>query len=443
MWEALAAEAADPVTARDRRRRAAEQYLRAGDADRGRVLLDAVLQEVGLWMPRSRLARILLSGWQRATLHVAPALALLTPSTRLRSEALREQLDAAWSAGLGLNLVDVVASAVAQGHYTRLAVALGGAGELARARGVEYSFRMLLGGAGADAVGERLRAELAERSAALGPYDTSMVALSWCAGDVFRGHLPGVVERALRARSGFALELGARSWEIANCEMYAGWAGLEAPDPLPAADQLAEALCRSTSSGDVAYRRCVVAGPASAGWLLRGRGDELGRLLDDAPLAPTGFELPHFFEWMARHRLALARGRWAEVRERAERVWPAVRGSGMLHLGWLRTQLVVLRAQAVLAGAGDGRELDRAVAGLRAQAGWLGPAWSAVLAALGAPASARAWALEAAAAPFTAHRCATTARAVSHQAWRAGGRGERWVVPDADALADALAGPLP
>ncbi len=437
LLEALARGASTPSERHELQRLAAEQFLCAGAVERGRALLATCLADVGVWIPGSQLGRILLTLVHRLLVAVAPVRRHLPA---WNADSVPARLDAAWSAGLGLNLVDVTASSVAQGHFTSLALARGTHSQRVRATAVEYSFGMLVGLPGSASRGERLRSELAGYLAGpLEPYDRGLLRLSHSAGDWFRGSISNVAEQARSAARDFAGELGVRSWEITNCEMYALWAELETL-PLPtAAPKVPEALQASASRGDRVYRQCFVAGPCSIAWLALGRADELDTHLDDLAPPAGPFGLQEFLQLVARHHLDLYRGEFARSRERLRAVAAGLRASGMHRLRWLDVCLCVLRGQSSLHAPDE--ELAYVTRRLRSWSHPLAAPWADALAAAGSPTRALPTALEAAADGFAAMGCVTTAGAFRHQVARLRGGGA-WSFAGADHLADALAVPL-
>lgn len=325
------------------------------------------------------------------------------------------------------------------GYFTSLALAHGTPSQRVRATAVEYSFAMLVGLPGAGRRGERLRSELAAHlSGPLDPYDRGMVQLSHSAGDWFRGSFAGVADGARGAARAFASELGARSWEITNCEMYTLWVELETAPLATVAPRVPEALHASGSRGDRAHRQCFVAGPCSTAWLALDRADELASLLDEVAPPPvrsgcsssssswpgtgspcTGATSP-----------GLGRASGRRARTSGPAACTASAGSICGSACWRGRRRST-------SPTGRSPPSPGACAAGAAQAG----PWAAALDAAGAATSALPGALEAAAAAFSAVGCATTAEALLHQLARLRGA-RRWTFPGADHLADALSVPL-
>jgi hypothetical protein len=399
-------------------RRAAEQHLRAGDEAAGTRLLMRCAAEAGMYFPSSRALQILLA----ATL---PLLAREPRPGAATSESWREayRLRVAWSLGLGLNLVNVIGASVAQGYFTALALRSPVAGMSARAIAVGYSFASM---AGRRALWwrrpEECRAWLMDRAASLDdPYDRAIVRLSVAAGDYFAGRMNGGAALIDEARRDFAGLLGWRSWELANCDMYAAWLAGERGDFAELRAIVTRALGRSRAGGDVLFRQLFIRGPCATAWLC---ADDPGALAEQlAGLPPPGrrFEQSAYFDIVARHRLAAYRGETAAAWEAIESAWPALRWSGLLGLRFIGHTLWVIRAQAAL-GVGRWEVIRAAARRLRDYDHPAAAAWATLLCGLSAARddgpAATADALRRAAARFRSIEAFALAAALEHAAAR-------------------------
>lgn len=332
-------------------RAAAEQFLRAGDGQRGRTLLDECLRSAGMPIPSSPVAQIALVVRHRmraATLRFDRMRAVEHVDAAARAKA-----ELAWTAGLGLSLVDMVGSMVAQARFTSLAVRSGDPDQLARAAAVEYSYSMMTGGAFASLRGPALRRSLDDLRRAASPYSRAMIDLSRAVGDVVRGALDGAQERIEEAQGGFEAELGAKTWEITNCGMWAGWLALEQGRLGFVADSIPALLRLGDARGDRLYRQCFIGGYSGAAWLIRGQDEELEQLLDSLEIDHSRpFQISHFYELIGRVRLDLYRGRAASAWRRVAEAWPRARRAGLLAPRFLRWALAQTSVQAA-ASASD------------------------------------------------------------------------------------------
>lgn len=354
VYQTLAQHTHDPHSRRRFTRLAAEQLLRSGEVARGQALLRECIRDSSLTLPQGTAARLATLLYRRLRISAAPL--WRTSTSKNAASAIsdaQDDIELAWSVGLGLNHVDLFGSAMAQAQFTDLALERGTQEQAARARAVEYSFAMLAGAPGAERRGAQLRRAMEQHPAPPGSYARAMTDLSWAAGDYFRGHLGGTDERLERARRGFERQLGAKSWELANCGMYAAWVALEQNDLSRVVKLVPELLRMSTSRGDILYRLCFVGGFCATAWLIQDKPCELEALLEELPRPEGEFQIPHFLQLIARCRLDLYRGRpwlaWARVQS----AWPGIRRSGVLLTRWMRLVLGLLGTQVAIAASGE------------------------------------------------------------------------------------------
>ena len=326
-------------------RTAAEQFLRAGDGARGRALLDDCLRAAGMPIPSSPAFQIAIIARHRmraATLRFDRVRASERVDPTARSHA-----ELAWTAGLGLSLVDMVGSMVAQARFTSLAVRSGDADQLARAAAVEYSYSMMTGGALAALRGTAMRRSLDELRRAASPYSRAMIDLSRAVGDIVRGSLNGAHERIEEAQRGFEGELGAKTWEITNCGMWAAWLALEQGRLGFVAESIPALLRLGDARGDRLYRQCFIGGYSGAAWLIRDEHALLEQHLDSLEIDHTQpFQISHFYEHIARVRLDLYRGRPVSAWQRVVEAWPRARRAGLLAPRFMRWALAQTSVQA-------------------------------------------------------------------------------------------------
>jgi len=123
------------------------------------------------------------------------------------------------------------------------------------------------------------------------------------------------------------------------------------------------------------------------------------------PWSSHGYHIQHWYELIARTQIDLYTGATGEAWDRMERTWPALAGSGLLHLPHARIVGLHLKARAAIAKAdgktGQEREQLLAVARRCARRVWHeGGGWNRALAAAayagiervaGRPARADAW----------------------------------------------------
>jgi eukaryotic-like serine/threonine-protein kinase len=368
------------------RRNAAEQLLRAGKVDEGRALLALCAREVGLHTHSSGLGQIL--GILVRRLRIAGVRPELGRERAAPPEPVRRRMEVAWSAGLGLNLVDVLESAVAQSQFTALALRHGDREQALRAWAVEYSFTMNASGTRAQQKGDAIRELLAREVEQSGDgYTRAIALLSWAAGDYFRGSPELALAKIREARAAFATMLGTLSWELANCGLYEMWSLLELAELDEFVARVPDLLRTGDERGDALYRRYWISGYCGTAWLVQDRPDELAeRLARARGSASAGrFEMADVFDLIAHVRADLYRGRAAQACETVERAWRRVRASGLERLQWFRFSLTLLRLQSALALPGvlhDRARLERWAARLGRCPHPAAPHWAAVFGCL-------------------------------------------------------------
>lgn len=343
-------------------RNAAEQLLRAGDKENGRELLAECAREVGLPMPRSRAQQLARIAWHRLRIHLASPQPV---ELRNPPPAVQRRMEVAWSLGLGLNLLDIIGSGLAQSQYTSLALCYGNDDQVARAWSVEYSYAMNAAGLGASRKGERLRELMTKQlSRTKDAYTRGIVLLSWAAGDYFRGRFDLALDRSREARTVFSSQLGSLSWEMANCGLYEMWSAFELGRLDEFSARVPELLRLGEERGDALYRRFWVGGHCATAWLIADRPQVLRTELGSNSVLSSRFEMNAMFTLLAQVRTDLYDGRYAEARMDLERAWKGIQQSGMLHLQWFRFTLGLLRLQATVVSDGPAtrRELGWASA---------------------------------------------------------------------------------
>lgn len=365
---------------------AADQLLRAGDVTRGRALLDRCLSHRGVAIPPSLPGRLAVLGRER--LRSTRALGGPLAPRRPREDE-RERLELCWSAGLGLNMVDFLASAVAQARFTALALEEGDADHLTRALAVEYSYRMNAGGPAADAHGERLCALLADLDdGSLTTETCAMRALSLGAGAYFRGDVRRARALVAEARAGFERVLGPTSWEVANCGMYELWCAGALGELDETRVRARELLLLGDQRGDRLYRSCFFGGYSADAWLVGDATDELEDLLVELRRQGESSTIALFLELVARVRLDRYEGDAERAFARLAAGLPRLAAAGIVTTGWFAFVLLAELAATSATLSGARAALARAYA-LRRLRGLGHPVASALAQAIPAASDAR------------------------------------------------------
>ncbi|NMO15358.1 protein kinase [Pyxidicoccus fallax] len=141
--EAMGGAKAEPVRAL--RRRAAEQFIQCGRVEEGWRLLRAVLEEVGVPVPRTRRHAMLSAVWSRLRFVETHR----EPRPRAHSQvpaAERPRLEALWTAATSLAQVDAVLADAFRMRYLRRVLEVGDASSVCRALAFEAALEAHLQG---------------------------------------------------------------------------------------------------------------------------------------------------------------------------------------------------------------------------------------------------------------------------------------------------------
>ena len=122
-------------------RRAAEQFLIAGDLDRGLDLTRAVLSGMGMRAPRTRRAALAWLLWRRARLRWRGFRFVPKPADAIDSDTLL-RIDTCWSAATGLALVDFIEASEFNIRDLQMALDAGDSYRIARAMAIESAARV-------------------------------------------------------------------------------------------------------------------------------------------------------------------------------------------------------------------------------------------------------------------------------------------------------------
>jgi eukaryotic-like serine/threonine-protein kinase len=339
-------------------RAAAEQLLACGRIDEGALVLRGVLASMGIQAPRTALGALVSLLVHRVWL----LLIGLRFQDRSPDEVSREdrvRVDALYSIGLGLSMVDVILGASMQSRHLLLALRVGDRSQVVRATSLEAAQLASVGGA----VGRRELAvlEVAGRLVERGS-DTE--------GDTFlRGsHAVGMFLRGRWREAHRALDTSYlkypnhRAGWHANAKLFSVYALYYIGDLLGqtrrATQLLAEAEqrndlyivvnLRTTSMVDIAL---AADDPAAARSHIREAMDQWSQ---------SGFLVQHWKAMVWGAEAELYAGDGARACEILDRDRSALRRSFLMHVQFLRASTAFVRARALVASLEGGPALRRA-----------------------------------------------------------------------------------
>jgi hypothetical protein len=353
--EALARRGAEDREVLALRRSAAEQHLRGGDVEAGVAMLREVLAASGVPWPRTAVgavATILTERIRRSLQRVFARPAPLAPAPELLP-----QLEACWSACLGLNMTDLLRSTVFQTRHASLARRAGDAQHLARAIGTELAYRACEGGAANRTHIARIEADAARIASAAGDPETAAF-VDLCAGAAryFDGRFREALARLSAAEAVFLRRHDGITWEVTNCWMYRAWSLAWLGELQELERLVAEALSRIRTQRNLLAQAGLASAHTNVVWLAADRPEQARARAAQAiaPFPANNFQSPHYFDVIAQTRIDLYEGRGAAAFHRIHEAWPRLRGILLLRMQLFRIELRHLRACAALAAAAEG-----------------------------------------------------------------------------------------
>lgn len=351
---------APAAEALDLRRRAAEQFLRAGHVDEGLAVLRDVLAAVDLSLPRTPTRAFASLLYRRARL----SLRGLEFQEREASPEELTRIDVCWSVGNGLNGVDIVRGADFQARHLLYALAAGDPYRISRALSSEAIFAAMEGGRRGP---ERARLLLA-RAREVAERIRHPHAIAWAAGAAAGAtfYESRFADAAYRADEALRLfrgtctditwELGSLAcWWLLPSLFYLGRLddlSLLLPAYLKEAEELG-ALYNVTSLRTLTAPRVLLA---------RDRPAEARREVDEAILrwSQRGWHVQHWCAMYSRANAALYEGDGIAAHTEVEGSWLDLDRSLLLRVESVRVESLALRGAAAIAAAGAGSEGEAA-----------------------------------------------------------------------------------
>jgi hypothetical protein len=316
--------------------------------------LREVLAATDVGYPRTPTGALLSLVKQRARLRVRGLGFRLVDPARVPA-AERIEVEACWSAGLGLSMVDSVRARYFQVRHELAALELGDPVNVARGLSSHVA---ALGSEGGAANREHCEEILdAAESLARRIDDPSILMLThFCAGTAayFSGDWRRAVERFRAAQKIGRERCVGVTWEMNSAELLELWALAYLGDLPELTLRLPRLLTEARERDDVFAETGLRLGLPNMTWLARDRPDDADEHAAAAMQRWTssGFHSQHYFALIATAQTALYRGDETAAVRLVEAAWPELDRAHLLRLQILRVELHHLRARAALAGAG-------------------------------------------------------------------------------------------
>jgi serine/threonine protein kinase len=354
-----AAVGAGPAARLDATRRAAEQFLMSGHLSRGLALLNAVLEEVGVALPRTPRRALLSLVWRRIRL-------------RLRGCGWKEQDESALSAAdlssfevhqgvaNGLAMIDNIRAADFQARSLLIALDLGERRRVAQALAMEAVYRSSQGPRG------RRRAHaltlevnrIAERSQ--DPYARAY-ALMAAAGEAYcSGDFPSATANGEAGEKTLAEETMGTLW-LQSTMRIVRLMSLRQMGLLRELRQAFDEYLRDAARRGDRYTETTLTRVFNLVWLVDDAPLEARQDLDRTPWTPPeeGYHFQHWYELRARVELDLYEGSGEGLYERYEDRFARLESSLLLRVQPVRTDALWSRARLLLASTASAASAKR------------------------------------------------------------------------------------
>ncbi|MEP7123925.1 MAG: serine/threonine-protein kinase [Byssovorax sp.] len=359
---ALAREVPDAVQRRGfLRRRAGEQYLKAGHFEDGLRLMEAFLAEASVKLPRTGNGALAVSASRRIRLYLGGFDFTRRPAGQI-APSVRARLDDLWAATTALSMMDPVRSdGVGLIHFLE-ALRAGDADHVARSLGYEAAFAALIGG---PFLRNKARDLLRRNRAALEvdgkPYERAFYNLGAGTSAFFHSDWSEAATLCDSAARGFRAECRGAEYEAAVAVVFSLQALGQAGKVSELVARIPAAIREADARGDLFAANNYRGGFHALGRIAAGQIDEVRA--DVQKVVETW--KPGFYQMHAYHRVFagvaadLYIGNPRSAMKRIEGDWPELEAGLFLRMELPAMELRWTRARAALAVANQERGKER------------------------------------------------------------------------------------
>ena len=348
-------------------RRGAEQFLIAGDIDRGLEIIRAVLTSMGVRVPRSTRAALMSLLWRRARLRWRGLRFVPRHADNIDADTLLH-LDTLWSATTGLLLVDMIRAIDFGARHLLMALDTGEPSRIARAMAIESAARSAYPAAGA--LSERLIQQAKGLAKSVG--NPHAIALSILADGMMataRGEWKRAMALSEEALTILRDQCVGATWELNMAQNLVIWALMYQGELRELSQRVPALLADARNRGNwyIATELCT---RSNFVWLAADDPDEGERVTIESigRWSQKGFHRQHYSARLARVQTALYRGdaetAWRLLTEQES----MLRRSLLTRVRVLRVESLYLRARCALAMAAKHRSSRRLLSIARAGA---------------------------------------------------------------------------
>lgn len=343
-------EAPTPAHALEMKRRAAEQFLRAGRIEPGLDTLREVLSAHGMPLPPTPERAITELRVHRSRL-LMRGLDFEEKSRREMDRNLLMQADACWTAAVGLTMLEPITSAIFSTRYLYLSLNSGDPNRIARALATELAY---LTGEGKphQARMERVLANLDTLAQEIdAPYVRGFAALGASMAADHEARWRDLRDASAEAERILREQCTGVDWEVTTARAFGIWAR----GYLGEVDGLVEALEREL--GDARTRRNLyastilrMAGNSNVVWLMADQPAIAKKQLEEArsKSVRAGFFLHHWWALASLVQIDMYTGHGKRAWRRMSKAWKPLVGSMIMRVKVIRCEALYLRARSAL-----------------------------------------------------------------------------------------------
>jgi hypothetical protein len=348
-------------------RRAAEQFLIAGDLDRGLGLTRAILSGIGMRAPRTRREALAWLLWRRARLRWRGLRFVPQPVEAIDSETLL-RIDTCWAAATGLSMVDFIEASEFNIRDLQMALDAGDAYRIARAMAIESAARVA--SPRTRAFGERLSRTSKALAQRIGnPHAIALSDLADAITAMMSGRFKSAATFAEQAVAILRDQCVGVTWELNTAQNLAVWGLLYQGELVEVSRRLHALLAGARRSGNlfVATELCT---RGSHVWLAADDPDEGERIVIEslARWSRGGYNRQHYSAILSRIQIALYRGDAEGAWRLLDDLKSVLKQTYLRRVQFMRIEACNLRARSALAMAAAHRTAGRFQAVARAEA---------------------------------------------------------------------------
>lgn len=346
------------------RRRAADNLVRSGHFDEGLAELGQVLQALGARVPRTRRGAAVSFAVRRGLLGLRGLGYRKREPGDITARALG-RLDTIYAASMTLGVVDHVRGAALQTRHLHGALQIGEERRVLRALAIEIAYSMPRHGRRGRR-GERLAAQVLQRSRALGDEFLSGLTLMTMGGAEFLSGRPQRAIEHLHEAEGLLTGVATNAeWERVTARYFLSLAYAAIGDLHGMVETSERSLAAADRRRDLYARTMFACIPRTLQRLRDDRPDEAERELEDALIGwpSRGYYVGNYLEAYSRILIELYRGQGKQALASIDATWPGARELMLHRMPWVEGELRSLEARAALL-TGDTERARRAIARL-------------------------------------------------------------------------------